>query len=1052
MKNIVLTVLSLIIGILSFAQKFPPDRMVNNGNAIIRCATMLRVEKMFENDPRLRVRAEQQSTVIPTGPVMNNYRTAAIVTVPVVVHVVLPNPNLVTDADVQWQIDKLNSDYSGFNADSNNIPAEFRVLRGHSQIRFALARRTPSGTLTNGIDRVVSSTGSNINMGSDPIKRTSQGGADVWDPNSYLNFWVGQDASGQGVLGYGQFPSTGSSADDGVFINTASWGNNPCYTLPEYNMGRSAVHEVAHYFGLLHSFGDDGNACTGDDFKNLTAVGSSCSLPAGLFNPAGQGNTALDIGDTPNQGGSNAGLCPSGTKTDGCSTVSPGIMYQNFLDYTNDACYSMFTNKQAERMEWVIDNCRPTLKTSLGDEFPTGSPALDAQPFESVNPGGTEVIGCSAFTYQSTIPCPGNLIPKFRIKNNGSNTLNTVTAGMIINGGIPVTMTISPNLPFGYSTVVTFAAVPVTTGTYTIKYFTSNPNGAIADQVPSNDTLTTTLIVATPLSMPIIEGFEGGTFPPAGWTIGNPNGDFTWMRVNPGNNSIYSAAIDNYNNDGSGRIDELRTPRITFAPANSQIQISFDVAHKYYPDDINYDTLTVLVSNDCGVTFTTVYKKWGPLLASADTSTLPYLNPTNLEWRKDKINLSGSILSTGNILIAFRNTNRFGNNIFLDNIKVAPPEPGDLQLITIDQPSTIVCNPLLNPLITLQNTGSEMIESTNISYSINNGPVTTTFFTGLNLLPGQQVSLTLSPPFTVTQALNTIKVFLSNVLTTAGSRDLNPGNDTLSQVFSLVGRSSIPVTQGFESPTFPPLNWALDNPDGSITWERTTSAARTGNASMVMRTFDYNVTSTIDKFVSPVITGVNGLDSLLVTFDLAYALGSSGTSGNIDTLELQLSRNCGQTFSTVWKKWGSGLQTSAKGGRFIPAANDWKNIKADLTPFIDSPGFQVYFVAKGNRQNNLYIDNINIYGITLPPRLKTQGYLVYPSPFLNSFVLQHYLPPINLQKITLLNSTGQKVWEKLILGQANSVITIDPVNVAAGVYFLRLTYTDSIIIERVVKQ
>ena len=1011
---------------------------------------MIRVEQMFQTYPQLKTFAEQQSKTIPTGPLVNNYRTAAIVTIPVVVHIVLPNPNVVTDADVQWQIDKLNLDYSGLNPDSTNIPPAFQAVRGHSQIRFTLARRTPSGALTNGIDRELSSVGSNVNRTIDPIKRTSQGGADVWDPNSYLNFWVGLDASGSGILGYAQFPTSGSMADDGVFINAISWGNNPCYTAPGYNLGRSAVHETGHYLGLLHIWGDDGTACTGDDFKSLTSVGSSCNLPAGLFNPVGQGNTASDIGDTPNQSSETLD-CPSGIVTDSCSSTPPGKMYEDYMDYTQDACYSMFTKKQVERMEWILDNCRSGLKTSVGGTIPGGAVTLDASPYQSVNPGGSEVVGCTSFAYQSTIPCPGNFIPKVRIRNNGLNTLNTVTVGMIINGGAPTTLNISPNLPFGYTTVVSFAAVPVTTGTYTIKFYTANPNGVNPDQVPSNDTLTTTLLVATPLPIPVTEGFESSTFPPTGWTIRNPNGDFTWVRVTPGHNSNFSAAIDNYNNDDSGRIDELRTPKITFTPADAAILISFDVAYKYYPDTTNYDTLSVLVSNDCGATFTTVYKKWGPELATADTSTLPYITPVNSDWRTDKVSITGSLLSSGNIIVAFRNTNRFGNNIFLDNINIAKPAPGDLQLVSIDQPAAIICTSSVTPVVTVKNTGSESIASFNISYSVDNGSAAVTGLTSLNLPPGQQLSVTLDTAFTVTPGAHTIKVFISNVLTAVGSADRNQANDTLTKVFTLVGRLITPVTEGFESPVFPPVNWAVDNPDGSITWERTTTAAKSGSASMVIRNFDYPVANTVDKFVSPEITGISAFDSLFVSFDLAYALGANGANGNIDTLELQVSRDCGQTFSTVWKKSGSDLQTTTSGGRFTPTANDWKNIKVYLTPFVSSPSFQLYFVAKSNKQNNLYIDNINVYGITLPQRLKDQGYLIYPNPFLNSFIIQHYLPPINLEKITLYNSIGQAVWEKIVDGQGSSLITVNVGNLSPGVYVLNLTYKDKIIVQRVVK-
>ena len=1011
---------------------------------------MIRVEQLFHSDPKAKIKAEQLSKIIPSTPFLNNYRTNAIVTIPVVVHIILPNPYFITDADVQWQIDKLNLDFSGFNPDSTNIPPEFQAVRGHSQIRFILAKRTPSGALTNGIERISSSTGSNVNKTIDPIKRTAQGGADVWDPNSYLNFWVSIDASGQGILGYAQFPASGSMADDGIFINAVGWGKNPCYTSPTYNLGRTAVHETGHYLGLLHTWGDDGSACTGDDFRSLTTVGSSCILPTGLFNLQGQGNTAADIGDTPNQS-SETTNCPSGIVTDACSSTPPGKMYQNFLDYTQDACYSMFTKKQAERMEWVIDNCRSGLKTSLGGTIPSGAITVDASPFQSVNPGGTEAVGCNSFVYQSIIPCPGNFIPKVRIRNNGLDTLKTVTVGMIINGGAPAIINISPDLATGYTTVVSFSTIPVTTGTYTIKFYTANPNGVNPDQVPSNDTLTTTLTVAVPLAIPVTEGFESSTFPPPGWTIRNPHGDFTWIRVSPGHNSNFSAAIDNYNNDASNKTDELRTPKITFTPADSVLIIAFDVAHKYYPDPANYDTLSVLVSNDCGATFTTVYKKWGQELATADTSSLPYLTPANDDWRTDKITLRGALLSTGNIIVAFRNTNRFGNNIFLDNINIAPPDPGDLQLLTIDKPDAVICAPSVAPSVTVKNTGSEPVAGFNISYSVDNGAFANTSFTALNLLPGKQLSIMLTPAFTVTPGPHTIKVFISNVLTTIGSSDKNKMNDTLVKVFTLIGRVNAPVFEGFESPLFPPVNWAIDNSDGSVTWERTTAAAKSGNASMVIKNFDYPLGNTIDKFVSPIISGTTSFDSLFVTFDLAYATGNNGTTGDVDTLELQLSRNCGQTFNTVWKKWGADLQTTSGNGNFIPTANDWKNIKVYLTPFVNSPGFQLYFVAKSNKQNNLYIDNINVYGVTLPQRLKKQGYLIYPSPFLNSFVIQHYFPPINLQKITLYNSAGQAVWEKIADGTVSSVITVNAGNLPPGVYILHLNYTDKVIIERVVK-
>ena len=1051
LKKIVLTICSVIIALATLSQtQLLNTQIKSKGVARDRCGTMLKVEQLLQSDPQARARAEQLSKIIPSATATDNYRTNAIIYIPVVVHIVLNNPYFISDADVQFQIDKLNLDFSGLNPDSTNIPPAFQAVRGHSQIRFALARRTPAGMLTNGIDRVNSSIGFDINQQVDPIKRSSLGGADVWDPNSYLNFWVGLDASQSGILGYAQFPTSGNVANDGIVINAIAWGNNPCYTAPGYNLGRTAVHETGHYLGLLHIWGDDGGSCAGDDFRSLVSLGSSCMLPLGLFNPDGQGNTPADISDTPNQDSATTN-CPTGIVANLCAPTPPGRMYQNYMDYTQDACYSMFTKKQVERMEWVIDSCRSGLKILSAGIAPSDAITLDASPFQSVNPGGFEIVGCTSFTYPSTIICPGNFIPKVRIRNNGLDTLKTLMVGMIINNGAPTVINISPNLPFGYTTVVSFGALPVSNGTNIIKFYTTKPNGVNPDHVPSNDTLTTTLTVAAPLAIPVFEGFEGNTFPPTGWTIRNPNNDFTWVRVNPGHNSNFSAAIDNYNNNAPGRIDELRTPRITFNQSDTVIIVAFDVAHKYYPDVSNYDTLSVLVSKDCGATFTTVYKKWGPELATADTSTSAYITPSNIEWRRDKIILKGSILSAGNIVVAFRNTNRFGNNIFLDNISIAKPDPGDLQLLSIDVPAAIICSPSVTPAVTVKNSGADSIASFTVAYSIDNGSTAVTFFTGLKLPPTQQLSVTLNPAFTVTPGIHTIKVFISNVVTTNGSTDQTQANDTLTKVFTLVGRVTAPVTEGFESPAFPPVNWAVDNPDGSITWERTTSASKSGIASMVIRNFDYPSANTIDKFVSPVITGITNFDSLFVSFDLAYALGANGATGNIDTLELQISRDCGQTTRTVWKRWGDSLKSSSRSGRFIPTAAEWRNIKVYLSPFVSSPSFQLYFVAKSNKQNNLYIDNINIYGIRLPQRLKEQGYLIYPSPFLNSFVIQHNFPPVNLQKIILYNSSGQAVWGKPVDGQATSITTVDVANLSPGVYVLHLIYRDKTIVERILK-
>ncbi|HEX2606490.1 MAG TPA: M43 family zinc metalloprotease, partial [Flavisolibacter sp.] len=608
-------------------------------------------------------KADSHSTPSST----TTYKTEASITIPVVVHIVLPNPYLVTDADVQVQLDRLNLDYSGLNPDSTNEPAAFLAARGHSQIQFCLAKRTPSGTLTSGIERRASLAGSNLSLPTDPIKSAAAGGLDGWDPTQYLNLWVGDDVSGSGILGYASFPGDGSGNDDGVFLNYVSFATNSCYVDPSYNKGRTATHEVGHYFGLYHIWGDD-DGCAGDDFRQLPGV---IGLPAGLFNPDGLGNTAADIGDTPNQG-SESSSCLFGIVTDACATASPGKMYQNYMDYTFDACYSLFTRKQVERMEWVLNNARGSLKTSLGCQPPAGAIALDAAPFESVNPGGYEIVGCATRVYGNILLCPGTITPKVRIVNNGLTPLTSVKVGYRLDNGAAVSQTATVSLQLGSSTVISLPSLNLPEGVHQIKFFTSNPNGS-TDQVPSNDTLSRTITVNGSVSGSLVETFQGATFPPAGWSVFNPDGSITWQRNSLGNRNPGSAYINTFNYTANDAQDALITPRVSYSDADS-VKLTFDVAAATFSDPrtpgITLDTLEIQVTKDCGNTFQTVYKKWGESLRTLPTPTEDEYFPSGTaQWRKDTVDLT-AYAAQSPIQLLFIVTNNFENNIFIDNVNL----------------------------------------------------------------------------------------------------------------------------------------------------------------------------------------------------------------------------------------------------------------------------------------------------------------------------------------------------------------------------------------------
>lgn len=240
-----------------------------------------------------------------------------IITIPVVVHVIYNTPDQnISNDQIRSQINVLNEDFRKKNKDAAFVPAAFKNLAADARIEFRLATTDPSGFTTNGIVR--KSTSVSGFAQDDKIKSSVLGGDDAWTRDQYLNLWVGNLTGG--VMGYSSVP--GSAAEkDGVVISYKAFGTTPNVAAP-FNRGRTAVHEIGHWLGLRHIWGD---ADCGDD----------------------------KIDDTPPQAGPTRG-CPSGVIAT-CTSGAAGNMYMNFMDFTNDECTNMFTIGQANRMREIFN-------------------------------------------------------------------------------------------------------------------------------------------------------------------------------------------------------------------------------------------------------------------------------------------------------------------------------------------------------------------------------------------------------------------------------------------------------------------------------------------------------------------------------------------------------------------------------------------------------------------------------------------------------------------------------------------------------------------------
>jgi hypothetical protein len=217
----------------------------------------------------------------------------------------------ISDAQIRSQMKALNKDFRATNPDKSRVPAPWRGLVSDTRIQFKLAKVTRTKTAKSGFSF------------DDGVKKASTGGIAPFNPQTHLNIWV--CALTGGLLGYAQFPG-GPASLDGVVINYLAFGTMGTAQAP-FNKGRTATHEVGHYFNLRHIWADTPD-CSGSDM----------------------------VADTPNCAGPNFGEPAWPVVT--CNNGPNGDMFMNYMDYTDDPAMFMFTTQQVLRIRTALETVR----------------------------------------------------------------------------------------------------------------------------------------------------------------------------------------------------------------------------------------------------------------------------------------------------------------------------------------------------------------------------------------------------------------------------------------------------------------------------------------------------------------------------------------------------------------------------------------------------------------------------------------------------------------------------------------------------------------------
>ncbi len=277
-----------------------------------------------------QTRCHTPNRINPPG-LLSRSSTDSLLTISIVFHNLHRTEEQQIDMDqVHDQLRSLNEDFQRRNADTINTPSNFTMVSADCGVSFCLASQDPLGNPSTGLNYRRTHVPS-IGL-SQFYFQTAEGGQDIWDPSRYLNVWVCEISEKGDIAGFTDFPGHSPIDRDGIVIDYRFFGHEGS-ALPPFDQGRTLTHEIGHWLGLAHIWGDT----------------TSCEIDDGLK-------------DTPSQLSPYRG-CPDFPQAS-CGSQD---MFMNFMDLTDDACMNLFTMQQRDVLRSTLMTSRKSLlRTQCG--------------------------------------------------------------------------------------------------------------------------------------------------------------------------------------------------------------------------------------------------------------------------------------------------------------------------------------------------------------------------------------------------------------------------------------------------------------------------------------------------------------------------------------------------------------------------------------------------------------------------------------------------------------------------------------------------------------
>lgn len=921
--------------------------------------------------------------------------------IPVVVHVLHRGEPYgeganIPDEQIFEQIRILNEDFRRENADTTNTPEQFRPVAADVGIEFVLAKVDPDGNPTTGIVRRQGTR----NTWAIP-QMVEMSNNSYWPAEDYMNIWVGNLTFG--VIGWAQFPDFtelpgivdtnlgGGARTDGVVVDYELFGIGGSARAD--SRGRTATHEVGHYLGLRHTWGD-GN-CSVDDF---------CL-------------------DTPLMDGPSSG-CPLGRQSCGGET-----MVQNYMDYSSDVCMNLFTLDQKGRMLTVLENA--VRRSNL-----INSPAL--------NDPGLPITDLSLGTIQADAAvCDEIFSARVNIRNSGNTLVSQAEVVVKAGGNVLGTTDLNRSLAAGEQQELVFSELILPGfGLNELSFEITEVNGQSGDAESRNNIRIFEVLYAPEENLPVIQNFEQDF---SSWSIRNPDRLFQWEpdvapSADPSNQALALRFFE-FGEANIGARDLLLSPALDFSTAEAP-ELLFRHAYSYLSGSFYQDTLRILYSTDCGKTFPKTQVLWevsGQELASTLVEQANFRPAGPGDWRNNGIDLS-ELKGLSHVILAFEGVNGRGNNLYLDDIGIYPDQTPrvDLSLSMPDDLLPAYCPGEETIRLTLSNRGVTRANGFVINYQAGNQ--TGIFpYTGTILEPSQVLSLDVQISL---QSIGPIQVVF-NVLP-LNAVELSPDDNVLEGITAVVNNSRpVPFRERFENGLpADQLFYSLNSPvqPGIVNLPRQNNAARiplegseAGVHRWVLPSFD-----------------LSSLEEASFHFKLAYGR----TEDQADRIRVWALSSCGNRVEEVYQQSLADAAAEVPSGWRPSTSDDWINVYIPLNDFIGDSDVRLVIEMESEGLSDLFFDDFEFYtqDIANPVNIPENSIFTYPNP--NFGQLNIVFANTSLKDVTVRfwDIRGIPVHEQRFPDTFNQNYRIDMSLLRPGVYIMEISGPEIHHIQRVMRQ